>query len=176
MNRFALPLVGLGLLLVLFAIALQRAPEKTTIPSALIGKPMPGFSLPDLLQPGGTVNSADFKGRWLLVNIWGTWCEPCRQEHPVLLDIAKEGKITLLGINYNDVDETARNWLAQLGNPYDAVGVDRQGNAALDFGVYGAPESFIINPEGVVVHKVVGIVTGREWQEKILPLIEAGSS
>src|SRR5688572_2788632 len=118
MNRFAIPLAVFAALVVIFALALQRAPEKGKIPSALIGKPAPEFSLPDLLNPGGTVRSAEFKGRWLLVNMWATWCPPCRDEHPILVDIAREGKVTLLGVNYKDDDDAARKWLAELSNPY----------------------------------------------------------
>ncbi len=175
MNRFAIPLVVFAGLVVLFAIALDRAPEKTVVPSALIGKPAPQFVLPDLLKPGANVDSAAFKGRWLLINVWGTWCRECTVEHPVLLDIAREGKVTLLGLNYKDEDELAREWLAQLGNPFAAVGVDKQGDTAIDFGVYGAPETFLVNPEGLVVDKVVGVITPGRWRETMLPLIEAGS-
>lgn len=176
MNRFAIPLVIFGLLVVLFAIALQRAPEKTVIPSALIGKPAPEFVLPDLLKPGASVQSADFKGRWLLINMWAVWCGPCREEHPVLNAIGAEGKVTVLGVNYKDNDDDARRWLAELGNPYAAVAVDKLGDTAVDYGLYGMPESFLVNPEGLIVYKVVGAVTQQEWREKMLPLIEAGAS
>lgn len=172
MNRFAIPLVIFAALVVVFAIALKRAPEKATVPSALIGKAAPEFVLPDLMKPGEMVNSADYQGKWRLVNVWGTWCPECYDEHPVLLDIASEGKVTLIGLNYKDEDEAARDWLAQLGNPYAAIAVDKQGDTAIDFGVYGAPESFLISPEGTIVHKVVGAVTAQRWRETMLPLIE----
>jgi cytochrome c biogenesis protein CcmG, thiol:disulfide interchange protein DsbE len=175
MNRFAIPLAVFAALVVVFALALQRAPEKGKIPSALIGKPAPEFSLPDLLNPGGTVRSADFKGRWLLVNMWATWCPPCRDEHPILVDIAREGKVTLLGVNYKDDDDAARNWLAELSNPYAAVAVDKLAATAIDYGVYGAPESFLVNPQGLIVYKIVGGVTPKEWREDLLPLIEGAA-
>lgn len=175
MNRFAIPLALFAALVVLFALALQRAPEKDLLPSALIGKPAPEFALPDLLKPGETVRSADYKGRWLLINMWATWCPPCYTEHPVLVDIAREGKVTLLGVNYKDDDEKARQWLAELGNPYVAVAVDKMASAAIDYGVYKAPESFLVNPDGVIVHKVVGIITPDMWRDKLLPMIEGRS-
>lgn len=172
MNRFAIPLVIFAVLVVIFGIALKRAPEKTVVPSALIGRSAPEYVLPDLMRPGETVNSADFKGRWQLVNVWGTWCPECYTEHPVLLDIAREGKAVIIGLNYKDVDEDARRWLGELGNPYTAIGVDRQGDTAIDFGVYGAPETYLINPEGIVIDRVVGALSMRHWREKWLPQIE----
>lgn len=175
MNRFATPLLIFGLLVVVFAIALQRAPEKTVVPSALIGKPAPEFVLPDLLNPAATVSSASFKGGWALVNVWGTWCPECYTEHPVLLDIAKQGKVKIIGLNYKDEDDKARQWITELGNPYAAIAIDKQGDAAIDLGVYGAPESFLIDPQGVIVHKVVGQLTAAHWNSKMLPLVEGTS-
>jgi cytochrome c biogenesis protein CcmG, thiol:disulfide interchange protein DsbE len=163
MNRYATALVVFGLLVIVFAVALCRAPEKQVVKSALIGKPAPVFNLPDLLQPDRTVSNADFKGRWYLVNVWGTWCVECRGEHPVLLDIQREGKVAVLGLNYQDEDDKARQWLVDLGNPYEFVAVDREGRGSIDYGVYGAPESFLVNPEGIIVHKVVGQITSRSW-------------
>jgi len=172
MNRFLLPLLGFGLLVVVFAVALQRAPDKQFVPSALIGKSAPAFSLPNLLQPDAMVDSATFKGRWYLLNVWGTWCVECRAEHQTLLDIQREGKAVVIGLNYKDDDAAARQWLAELGNPYQVIAVDREGRAAIDYGVYGAPESFLVNPEGVIVHKVVGVVTPDSWRSTMLPMIE----
>ena len=171
MNRFWIPLGVFVALVVVFAVALKRAPEKQFVQSALIGKPAPQFNLPDLLNPGSSIDSKAFKGRWVLVNVWGTWCVECRVEHPVLLDIQREGKLAIIGLNYKDEDALALKWLTDLGNPYDAVAVDREGRAAIDFGVYGAPESFLVNPEGVIVHKVVGVVTAALWRDTLLPMI-----
>lgn len=175
MNRFAIPLVVFAVLVAVFAVALKRAPEKTVVPSALIGKSAPEYELPDLMRPGETVRSAAFRGRWQLVNVWGTWCPECYTEHPVLLDIAREGKVVVIGLNYKDDDEAARRWLAELGNPYTAVGIDKQGDTAIDFGVYGAPESYLVNPAGVVVDRVVGAMTAAHWREKLLPMIEGST-
>ncbi|MEO8314658.1 MAG: DsbE family thiol:disulfide interchange protein [Pseudomonadota bacterium] len=165
MNRFATALVVFGLLVILFAVALCRAPDKQLVPSALIGKPVPVFVLPDLLKPDAKVDSAVFKGRWHLVNVWGTWCVECRGEHPVLLDIQREGKVAIVGLNYQDEDDKARQWLVDLGNPYEAVAIDREGRASIDFGVYGAPESFLVNPQGIIVKKVIGQITANSWKQ-----------
>jgi cytochrome c biogenesis protein CcmG/thiol:disulfide interchange protein DsbE len=172
MNRFAIPLVVFALLVVLFGVALKRAPEKQFVQSALIGKPAPQFELPDLLREGEMVRNADLAGRWYLLNVWGTWCVECRVEHPVLLDIQRSGNVAIVGFNYKDEPEMAREWLAQLGNPYIAVPEDREGRVAIDWGVYGAPETFLVNPEGVVVEKIVGVVTPQNYTERLLPHIE----
>jgi cytochrome c biogenesis protein CcmG/thiol:disulfide interchange protein DsbE len=172
MNRFWLPLGIFAALVVVFAVALKRAPEKQFVASALIGKPAPAFVMPDLLQPGGTVDSADYKGKWVLLNVWGTWCFECRAEHAQLLAIQREGKAQVIGLNYKDDDMAARQWLQELGNPYAAVGIDKEGRVAIDYGVYGAPESFLINPQGVIVHKVVSVITPELWQTKLLPMVE----
>lgn len=174
--KFWIPLLGFAVLCVVFAIALFRAPENRIVKSALIDKPMPDFALPDLLNPGQTVDSAMFKGKWLLVNVWGTWCIECRKEHQMLLDIQKGGKVAILGLNYQDEDDKARQWLQDLGNPYTAVGVDREGRTGIDFGVYGAPENFLVNPAGIIVHKLALGITPEIWREEFLPLIEGQGS
>lgn len=163
MNRFAIPLVIFGLLVVVFAVSLKRAPEKQVVKSALIGKPVPEFTLPDILHPDATVSNAALKGRWYLVNVWGTWCAECYKEHPVLLDIQREGKVAVLGLNYpgdeKNEAEKARKWLVELGNPYEIVAEDREGRVAIDFGVYGAPENFLVNPQGLIVWKGWGLTS-----------------
>ena len=172
MNRFAWPLVIFGLLVVVFGVALKRIPDKQVVKSALIGRPAPAFELPDLLVEGGKVSSQQFQGKWTLLNVWGTWCVECRVEHPVLLDIQNGGKARIIGLNYKDDSVQARAWLDELGNPYAAVAVDLEGRAAIDWGVYGAPETFLVNPQGVIVEKIVGVVTQENWQARLLPLIE----
>jgi cytochrome c biogenesis protein CcmG/thiol:disulfide interchange protein DsbE len=172
MNKFALPLVAFALLVIMFGVALKRAPDKQFVKSALIGKQAPQFVLPDLLKEGQTVNSHSFAGHWTLLNVWGTWCGECRAEHATLLQIRKEGKVTMVGLNYKDEDAAARDWLTQLGNPYEVVAADHEGRAAIDWGVYGAPETFLVNPAGTIVHKVVGQVTAENWRAQFLPLIE----
>jgi cytochrome c biogenesis protein CcmG, thiol:disulfide interchange protein DsbE len=174
-NRFVIPLAVFALLVVMFGISLKRAPEKQFVQSALIGKAAPEFSLQNLAVGGAAVATANFKGKWFLLNIWGTWCAECRAEHATLLDIKREGKVLMVGLNYRDDDAAARQWLVQLGDPYDQTGVDHDGRAAIDWGVYGAPETFLVDPQGIIKHKVVGVVTADSWRNKFLPLIDGKS-
>jgi cytochrome c biogenesis protein CcmG/thiol:disulfide interchange protein DsbE len=171
MNRFLLPVAVFVPLVVILAIGIYRAPEKEIIASPLIGKPAPDFSLPDLADPAHQVTAADLKGRWYLFNVWGTWCGGCRAEHDTLLEIERARVLPLVGLDWKDDDAQARAWLTQLGNPYAVVAVDHAGRTAIDYGVYGAPESFLINPQGVVVYKVVGELTHDVWTREILPRV-----
>ncbi|MGC4027918.1 MAG: DsbE family thiol:disulfide interchange protein [Steroidobacteraceae bacterium] len=175
MNRFAIPLVGFLLLVVLFAVTLKHVPDREVVPSALIGRAAPQFELPDLLAQEQQVSNGAYAGKWYLLNVWGTWCVECRAEHPTLLQIQKTGKVQIVGLNYKDEPDEARAWLAQLGNPYASVPEDREGRVAIDWGVYGAPETFLVNPQGVVVEKIVGVVTPENWATRLLPHIEGRS-
>ena len=168
MNRFALPVGVFGLLVVVLAIGIKHSPDKGTIMSPLLGKPAPQFSLPNLTDPARVVSSAGLKGRWYLFNVWGTWCGECRAEHEMLLQVSRAAVVTLVGLDWKDDDAQALSWLAQLGNPYEVVAVDRSGRTAIDWGVYGAPESFLINPAGTVVYKHVGALTPEIWQREFL--------
>jgi cytochrome c biogenesis protein CcmG/thiol:disulfide interchange protein DsbE len=130
------------------------------LPSALIGKPAPATALPPLQglnMPG--LDPAVFKGGVTLVNIFASWCGPCRDEHPELLELAKRNDIRIIGFNYKDKDENARRFLGSLGNPYAAVGVDPSGRAGVEWGVYGVPETFVIAPDGTIAYKHVGPIT-----------------
>jgi cytochrome c biogenesis protein CcmG/thiol:disulfide interchange protein DsbE len=176
MNRFLLPLGAFALLLIVLIVGLKRAPEKDIIVSPLIGKPAPALSLPNLLDNQKPLGAELLHGRWALVNVWGTWCVECRAEHPTLLAIKADGRLPIIGIDWKDNDADALTWLAQLGNPYERVGADREGRAAIDWGVYGAPESFLIDPAGTVVYKHVGALTAEVWQHDILPRLGKGSS
>lgn len=175
LNRFAIPLAVFAALVVVFAVALKRAPEKQFVRSALLGKPAAEFQLPDLLKPGADFDSRTLKGRWVLLNVWGTWCVECRAEHAQLLDIQRDGRVAVIGLNYKDDEDAARQWLQELGNPFEAVPLDPEGRVAIDYGVYGAPETFLINPEGVIVDKVVSVITPEIWQKRLLPLIEGSA-
>jgi cytochrome c biogenesis protein CcmG, thiol:disulfide interchange protein DsbE len=170
-NRFVLPIVAFALLVVVLAIGIRHAPEKGAIPSALLGKAAPAFVLPNLTDPAQTVRSSDLRGRWYLFNVWGTWCFECRAEHETLLEVRRAGVLPLIGLDWKDDDGEARSWLQQLGNPYEAVAVDRVGRTAIDWGVYGAPETFLVNPQGVVVYKLVGPLTHDVWAREILPRV-----
>jgi cytochrome c biogenesis protein CcmG/thiol:disulfide interchange protein DsbE len=169
MNRFALPAGVFGLLVVVLAIGIKHSPDKGTIMSPLLGKPAPQFSLPNLTDPARVVSPADLKGRWYLFNVWGTWCGECRAEHEMLLEVRRAAVVPVVGMDWKDDDAQALSWLAQLGNPYEVVAVDRSGRTAIDWGVYAAPETFLVNPQGIVVFKRVGALTPEVWTRDILP-------
>jgi cytochrome c biogenesis protein CcmG/thiol:disulfide interchange protein DsbE len=169
LNRFALPMAVFVALVVVLAIGIEHSPQKGIIASPLIGKPAPPFSLPSLADPVRAVASADLKGRWYLLNVWGTWCFECRAEHQMLLEARDAHALPLIGLDWKDDDAQAREWLTQLGNPYEAVALDHSGSTAVDFGVYGAPETFLINAQGIIVYKYVGPLTRDVWTNEILP-------
>lgn len=168
MKKFLIPLGAFGLLAIVLAIGVKRSPEKSVIPSALIGKPAPDFQVPELGVPTMTFDSRSMRGQWYLLNVWGTWCVECRAEHEELLAVRRSGRVPLIGLNWKDDDAAAQQWLAQLGNPYERVPVDRDGRIAIDWGVYGAPETFLVDPSGIVVYKHVGALTDQVWREKFL--------
>src|SRR5690606_22948784 len=151
------------------------------VPSALIGRPVPAFSLPPLeglSGPGGApvpgFSDAELKrGEVTIVNVWASWCAPCRQEHPLLMELAAEPGVRLLGLNYKDNPENARRFLGALGNPFGAVGVDESGRAAIDWGVYGVPETFIVGPDGTIRHKHIGPLTPDSLSGTFLPALRA---
>jgi cytochrome c biogenesis protein CcmG, thiol:disulfide interchange protein DsbE len=164
--RYLLPLGLFLLLLVVLVAGLVRAPEKDVLPSQLIGKSAPQFSLPSLIAGRGAVSSEQFKGHWTVVNVWGSWCYVCRIEHPILLMIHQQTQIPIIGIDWNDDQNDARGWLGQLGDPYSEIGMDRDGRFAIDWGVYGAPESFLVNPSGDIVYRQWGAMTPEVWQRE----------
>jgi cytochrome c biogenesis protein CcmG/thiol:disulfide interchange protein DsbE len=161
---FVLPALIFAGLALLFVARLYSG-DPSRIPSALIGRPVPAFTLAPLegLTAGGQsvpgLAQADLMGRTTIVNIWASWCAPCRQEHPALMDLAREGGARVVGINYKDNPENARRFLGALGNPFAAVGVDPNGRTAIDWGVYGVPETFIVGPDGTIRYKHVGPLT-----------------
>lgn len=135
------------------------------LPSALINKPFPEFSLASLQQPERLLSKRDLIGQHVLVNVWATWCPSCRQEHEQLLMIAQSNAIPIIGLNYKDKRIVALQWLQQLGNPYQFNIYDEQGMLGLDLGVYGAPETYLLDAQGIVRHRHVGILTAQEWLE-----------
>lgn len=141
------------------------------LPSALINKPTPQFSLPTLLT-GKTISKESLKGQMYLLNVWASWCPNCRQEHPMVTELARQNIIPVYGLNYKDEAEDAKAWLNQFGNPYTDILVDRQGLVGIDFGVYGAPESFLVDGDGIIRHKIVGELTPQNIQNELLPMIE----
>jgi len=176
MNRFILPLVVFALLVVVLGIGIKQSPEKDLIPSPLIGKSAPAFSLPSLTDPGQRVSSAQLHGHWYLFNVWGTWCYACREEHPMLLKIRKAGIIPVVGLDWKDDNGDALSFLRQAGDPYATIAVDHDGSEAIEWGVYGAPESFLVNPQGIVVYKFIGPITEQDWNQQILPRLPMGTA
>ncbi|GAA5213993.1 DsbE family thiol:disulfide interchange protein [Corallincola platygyrae] len=143
--------------------------------SVLVGKPVPEFQLPDLYQPTKVHDQTLFGGEPMLLNIWATWCPTCKAEHAFLNQLAEQG-VRIVGLNYKDDPEKAKRWLAQLGNPYRVNLLDERGTLALDLGVYGAPETYIIDGNGVVLHRHVGDVNPRNWQAKLAPIYHQAAS
>ena len=168
MSRFAIPL-GLFVLLVAFlAMGLSRDPHE--VPSPLINKPAPTFQLPQLHQPAKTFSAQEMRGKVWLLNVWASWCVSCREEHPLLMELARSGLLPLYGLNYKDKREDALSWLNEFGDPYLLSAADIEGRVAIDYGVYGAPETYLIDREGVIRFKQVGPITTELLQQKILPL------
>lgn len=169
--QFLVPAGLFAALVAFFIVGLQRDPSE--IRSPLIGKPAPAFSLESLSDPSSRVGSADFPGRPWLLNVWATWCGGCREEHEMLLAIARENRVPMMGLNWRDERALALQWLAQLGNPYVSVAFDPVGRTAIDWGVYGAPETFLIGADGRVLHKRIGVMTPEIWRDEFLPLLPA---
>jgi cytochrome c biogenesis protein CcmG, thiol:disulfide interchange protein DsbE len=144
--------------------------DPSELPSALIGKPFPAFSLP-AVQGGGTLTEGDLKGKPALVNVWATWCVACRAEHPVLNKLAELG-VNIHGVNYKDDNADAFKWLKEFHDPYQLNIDDARGSLGLDLGVYGAPETFLIDKEGIIRHKYVGVIDERVWREQLAPLYQ----
>ncbi|MCM0019021.1 MAG: DsbE family thiol:disulfide interchange protein [Tagaea sp.] len=154
-----------------FGWGLTRDPSK--IPSALIDRPIPDFALPELAGSGRpALASAAIKGEVALVNVFASWCLPCKVEHPIFMRLAREGSVRIHGISYKDKAEDSRAWLAELGNPYAAIGWDFDGRVSIDWGVYGVPETFVIDRAGTIRFKHVGPITPDVLNRDILPLIE----
>lgn len=173
-----LPLAFFLALAMVFLARLLSGGDPSAIPSALVGKPVPEFALPSLegLRRDGApvpgLASADLQGMVSVVNVFASWCGPCRQEHPLLEELARDPRIRMLGINYKDVPGNALSFLDDLGNPYQAVGVDTRGRTAIDWGVYGVPETFLVDRDGIIREKFVGPLTPQSVAEVLMPAIE----
>ena len=167
--KFLVPLAVFGLLVVVFLRGLQLDPSE--VPSPLIGKPAPIFQLPALRDAERKVSNEDLKGKVSLVNVWATWCVGCRQEHAALLAIHKTGSVPIIGLNYKDERDSALSWLERLGDPYLFNAFDADGQVAIDWGVYGAPETFLVDAEGIVRYKHIGPMTLAIFESRILPLV-----
>jgi len=169
MKKTLIPLAVFAVLLVFLAIGLTRDPHE--IPSPLIGKPAPAFSAPILSKPDQQLSNKDMLGKVWLLNTWASWCVACRDEHPILVEFAKSKTLPIIGLDYKDKDMDGQKWLARFGNPYDVAIADKDGRIGIDFGVYGVPESFLIDKAGVIRYKQIGPITPQALSEKILPLI-----
>ncbi len=165
---YLLPAALFALLAIGFYGGLET--ETTVLPSPLIDKPAPDFSLPPLAAGDAGFSSADLRGKVSLVNVFASWCVPCRGEHPVLNALAKSTHVPIYGINYKDKPEAARAWIAELGNPYTRIGAD-EGRVGIEWGVYGVPETFVVDRQGRIRYKHVGPLTRDDVDRKILPLI-----
>ena len=171
MKRFLWPLAIFLLLVGFLAAGLKLNPRE--IPSPLVGKPAPAFTLPVLQQPEKRFSPADMRGKVWLLNVWASWCVSCRDEHPVLVALSKQGVLPILGLNYKDKDDDAQRWLQQFGNPYQLSVVDAEGRIGIDYGVYGVPETYLIDAEGVIRYKQIGALTPALLEQKVLPLAMA---
>jgi len=172
--KYFLPIaLFIGIVAILMS-GLWRNPEK--LPSALVGKPVPQFDLPPL--PGledkkRGLSTADLEGKPVLVNVFASWCIPCKVEHPLLMRLKESGVVPIYGINYKDKPEDAARWLNELGDPYQRIGADRNGRVAIDWGVYGVPETFVVDAHGRILHRSVGPLTSSDLEKTILPLVKA---
>lgn len=171
MSRYLVPLLLVAIMIPVFIIGLNRDPSE--LPSPFLNKPAPEFELPRLKHPARTVGSADYAGQMVLVNVWATWCAGCRQEHAYLLKLASETDIPIYGLNWRDQRSKALAWLRELGDPYVASGFDEDGRVGIDWGVYGAPETFLISADGIVLYKHLSPLSEMVWQRDFEPRILA---
>ena len=167
--RYLLPLAVFVVIAVFLGVGLTLDSER--VPSPLVGKPMPAFALPAVHAPERTVRPADFRGQPWLLNVWATWCVSCRVEHPVLIAAAERHGATIVGLDYKDERAAAIDWLRQRGDPYVVSAYDPDGRVGLDLGVYGVPETYVVDAEGIIRYKHIGPVSDEQLRERILPLL-----
>jgi cytochrome c biogenesis protein CcmG/thiol:disulfide interchange protein DsbE len=168
--KFLIPLALFGVLIGFLAVGLKRDPRE--IPSPLVSKAAPVFKVPQLILPDKTFSPADLKGQVWMLNVWASWCVACRLEHPLLVELSRAQVLPLIGLNYKDKREDALKFLGQHGNPYNLSALDVDGRVGIDYGVYGVPETYIIDKKGVIRHKQIGPLTPEALQKTILPLIK----
>ena len=167
---FLIPVAIFAVVAVYFVLGLQRDPS--IVPSALIDKPAPAFDLPPVHDGADGFKTADLEGRVSLVNVFASWCIPCRVEHPLFMELAANGTVPVLGINWKDQQPDAVAWLAELGDPFERIGLDLNGRAGIEWGVYGVPETYVIGPDGRIRYKHVGPLTREELDRTILPMVQ----
>jgi cytochrome c biogenesis protein CcmG/thiol:disulfide interchange protein DsbE len=169
--KFGIPLVVFLLLAGFFAVGLTRDPH--SLPSPFIDKPAPAFRLEQLHEPKLAFAPEDMKGKVWLLNVWASWCVSCRVEHPLLVEMSKRNVVPIVGLNYKDKREDGVQWLSKFGNPYVLSAHDFEGKVGIDFGVYGVPETFVVDKQGVIRYKQIGPITPEALEKKILPLIKS---
>ena len=167
--RWSIPLAIFAILMGFLYVGLNRDPRE--VPSPLLDKPAPAFALSQLHDPASKLTNADLKGKVWLLNVWASWCVSCRVEHPLLMQLAASNVVPVYGLDYKDKPDAGRAWLAQNGNPYTLSAVDLDGRVGIDYGVYGVPETFLIDKQGVVRYKQIGPLTVESLQQKILPMV-----
>lgn len=168
--KYALPLTTILLIFLLLLRGLSLHPSE--VPSPLINKPIPEFTLPTLLNENKTTSNKDFLGHVTLMNVWATWCYACMEEHSVLIQLANINHINFYGLDYKDDRKAALKWLEQHGNPYSQIAYDEKGSVAIDWGVYGTPETFVIDKKGIIRFKQIGPITAEIWEHDLQPLIQ----
>lgn len=169
MARYLIPLAVFLAMVAFLAVGLTRDPSE--VPSPLVDKPAPEFELPRVGAEGATLGRQDLLGQVSLVNVWASWCVSCRQEHPLLVDLAASGEVPIYGLNYKDDHDDAVAWLKRFGNPYTASAHDLEGLVGIDWGVYGVPETFVVDSEGYIRHKHIGPMTREDIEQEIMPLV-----
>jgi cytochrome c biogenesis protein CcmG/thiol:disulfide interchange protein DsbE len=170
MLKYLLPLAGFLILVGFFAAGLRLDPRE--VPSPLIGKPTPAFRLPVLNEAGKTFSPEDMRGQVWLLNVWASWCGACREEHPLLMEMSRSGALPLVGLDYKDTDADGAGVLTQAGNPYKVVATDVDGRVGIDYGVYGVPETYVIDKAGIIRYKQIGPITEESLRDKIMPLVK----
>ena len=168
--RFLLPLVAFVILVIFLGVGLTLNPRQ--VPSPLVDKPAPAFRLQQLYDTSKPLSSEENLGKVWMLNVWASWCVACRDEHPILVELSKLGIVPIYGLNYKDQRDTAMQWLKQFGNPYEMSIVDADGKVGIDYGVYGVPETYVIDKQGIIRYKHIGPVTVESLKNKILPLIQ----
>ncbi len=171
MARYLLPILIFAIMIPVFVIGLGL--DKNEIPSPLLQQVAPTFSLPSLADPEKRVGSASYAGQVSLVNVWATWCTGCRQEHEFLMELSRRGEVPIFGLNWRDQRDMALSWLVDLGDPYSDIAYDADGRVGIDWGVYGAPETFLIDANGVVIYKHISPLNEAVWQTEFIPRIRA---
>ena len=167
---FVLPVVAFVAIAAFLGVGLLLNPRE--IPSALIGQPVPEFTLPALYESAPPLSNTDFLGEVVLLNFFASWCVPCRVEHPLFMRLQREGVVPIYGVNFKDAPEDAKDWLELFGDPYTRIGADQIGRTAINLGVYGLPETFVIDRKGLIAYKRVGAISPKILEKEILPLIK----